>query len=58
MNEPRITRWAEVAKLLAGGWTVDGFDLVSPDGLERRSAWGNAIDACVKRGLTPARLPT
>lgn len=46
----RITRWADVAKLLEQGWTVVGFDLVSPTG-ERRSAWGNAIDSCCRRGL-------
>jgi hypothetical protein len=46
----RITRWREVAQLLEQGWRVEGFDLVSPAG-ERRSAWGNAIAACRKRGL-------
>lgn len=50
MSEPRITRWTEVAKLLKQGWTVDGFYIVSPTG-ERRSAWGNAIDSCRRRGL-------
>lgn len=51
MNEqPRIQKWKEVAELLKLGWTVDGFDLVSPAG-ERRSAWGNAIKACRDRGL-------
>jgi hypothetical protein len=46
----RITRWKEVAELLRFGWRVEGFDLVSPEG-QRRSAWGNAIEACRKRGL-------
>jgi hypothetical protein len=50
MTAARIQRWRDVAALLAQGWTVDGFDLVSPTG-ERRSAWGNAIEACRKRGL-------
>jgi hypothetical protein len=50
MADQRLTRWTDVAELLAKGWTVDGFDIVSPAG-ERRSAWGNAIQACVKRGL-------
>lgn len=50
MTEQRITRWKDVAELLKQGWTVDGFDLVSPIG-ERRSAWGNAIDSCRRRGL-------
>lgn len=50
MTESRITRWKDVAALLAQGWTVDGFDLVSPAG-ERRSAWGNAIKSCRDRGL-------
>jgi hypothetical protein len=51
-NEPpRITRWKDVAELLKQGWRLDGnFDLVSPVG-ERRSAWGNAINACRDRGL-------
>lgn len=52
-TEYRITRWRDVATLLEQGWTVDGFDLVSPSG-ERRSAWGNAIAACRKRGLVQA----
>lgn len=50
MNEPKLTRWADVAKLLKDGWTVHGFDLVSPAG-ERRAAWGNAIASCRARGL-------
>lgn len=50
MTEQRITRWKDVAELLKQGWTVDGFDLVSPTG-ERRSAWGNAIASCRRRGL-------
>lgn len=50
MNEQRITRWKDVAALLAQGWTIDGFDVVSPTG-ERRSAWGNAISSCRRRGL-------
>lgn len=53
MIEQRITRWKEVAKLLEQGWRLDGnFDLVGPSG-ERRSAWGNAIQACRDRGLVP-----
>lgn len=50
MTELRITRWKEVAALLAQGWHVEGFDVVSPSG-ERKSAWGNAIKACRDRGL-------
>jgi hypothetical protein len=50
MSEQRLTKWTEVAALLAQGWHIDGFDVVSPTG-ERRSAWGNAIKACAKRGL-------
>ncbi len=46
----RIQKWREVAQLLEQGWRVEHFDLVSPTG-ERRSAWGNAIEACRKRGL-------
>ncbi|HLA60951.1 MAG TPA: hypothetical protein VK626_01775 [Nitrospiraceae bacterium] len=53
-DTPRLTRWADVAALLAKGWTVEGFDLVSPAG-ERRSAWGNAIQSCIKRGLVAER---
>lgn len=52
-SEQRITRWSGVAKLLIQGWTIDGFDVVSPTG-ERKSAWGNAIKACRDRGLVPA----
>jgi hypothetical protein len=46
----RITKWKDVAALLEQGWRIDGFDVVSPSG-DRRSAWGNAIEACRKRGL-------
>lgn len=46
----RITKWMDVAALLEQGWKVDGFDIVSPTG-ERRLCWGNAIEACRKRGL-------
>jgi hypothetical protein len=55
MNEPRITRWRDVAELLKQGWRIEGFDLVSPTG-ERRSAWGNAISACAARGLTQSKI--
>lgn len=51
-EQPRITRWKEVAALLKQGWRVEGdFGLVSPDGKERQSAWGNAVKACRDRGL-------
>ncbi len=60
-EQPRITRWKELAKLLEQGWRmVDNFDLVSATG-ERRSAWGNAVKACRDRGLIPheaAMIPT
>lgn len=49
-DQPRITRWKEVAELLKQGWRVDGSNLVSPTG-ERRSAWRNAIQSCRDRGL-------
>lgn len=49
-SDKRITRWSEVAQLLAQGWTIDGFNVVSPTG-ELRSAWGNATKACRDRGL-------
>ena len=52
----RIQRWKEAAELIEQGWRVDGFNLISPTG-ERRSAWGNAIQACRNRGLVPAAVP-
>lgn len=57
MTEQRIQKWREVAALLEQGWRLDGkFDLVSPTG-QRRSAWGNAVKACLDRGLVPLSSP-
>jgi len=46
-----LTKWTEVASLLAQGWHVENAcELVSPSG-ERVRAWTNAVNSCRKRGL-------
>lgn len=57
MTEQQITRWKDVASLLAKGWRIDGYDVVSPTG-ERRGAWINAIRSCQARGLVTSSQPT